>query len=222
MSFSEGWDNLYKHGSHMSVWPWSDLVSYVMRYSRPKNSKFRVLELGCGAGANIPFFKSLNVQYYGIEGSHSVVKKLIRRFPELKSQITQGDFTKAIPFSDSFDLIVDRGSLTHNSTASIKNCLSMLQGRLRPEGVYIGIDWFSTKDSYFKYGKQDQDMFTRHSYKEDRFAGVGRVHFSTKAHIKELFDGYTINFLEHKITKQEIPSGGNTMASWNFIAKRVS
>ena len=37
----------------MSIWPWSDLVSYVMRYVPPNFAEFKVLELGCGAGANI-------------------------------------------------------------------------------------------------------------------------------------------------------------------------
>ena len=38
----------------MSIWPWSDLVSYVMRYTKI-NENYKVLEIGCGSGANIPF-----------------------------------------------------------------------------------------------------------------------------------------------------------------------
>ena len=57
IGFSNEWDNLYTSNAHMSVWPWSDLVSYVMRYARPKDpSNCKVLELGVGAGANIEFF----------------------------------------------------------------------------------------------------------------------------------------------------------------------
>ena len=60
MSFSNEWDESYKKNTHLSIWPWSDLVSYVMRYARPENPKnCNVLELGCGAGANIDFFKWL-------------------------------------------------------------------------------------------------------------------------------------------------------------------
>ena len=57
MSFSEEWNHAYEKNTNLSTWPWSDLVSYVKRFTKlDKNSK--VLELGCGAGANIPFFLS--------------------------------------------------------------------------------------------------------------------------------------------------------------------
>ncbi|MGN5030804.1 hypothetical protein ACTFBV_20625 [Aeromonas rivipollensis] len=56
MAFSNEWDEQYKNNHHMSIWPWSDLVSSIYRYANPKNGYKRVLELGCGAGANIPLF----------------------------------------------------------------------------------------------------------------------------------------------------------------------
>jgi len=45
MSFSNEWDKRYQENTHMSVFPWSDLVSLVMKYS-PQKEKFKVLELG--------------------------------------------------------------------------------------------------------------------------------------------------------------------------------
>ena len=57
MSFSTQWDDQYASGRHMSLWPWTDVVVYVMRYAKPLESGCRVLELGCGAGANISFLE---------------------------------------------------------------------------------------------------------------------------------------------------------------------
>ena len=107
MGFSAEWEQCYKSNSHMSIWPWSDLVSYVYRYAKPTTDDFKVLEIGCGAGANIPFFKHLGVKYYAIDGSESIVKQLKESFPEYKNSIVVGDFTREIPFDEQFDLVVD-------------------------------------------------------------------------------------------------------------------
>jgi len=58
MVFSKEWEICYREKKQMSLWPWSDLISYVMRYCKPTSNYFNVLELGCGAGANIPFLKN--------------------------------------------------------------------------------------------------------------------------------------------------------------------
>jgi hypothetical protein len=87
MSFSKEWDETFAAGIHRNIWPWSDLISYVMRYARPTSAEFRVLEIGCGTGANIPFFQSLNVQYFAIEGSEYIVTKLWQKFLELKDHL---------------------------------------------------------------------------------------------------------------------------------------
>ncbi len=80
MSFSAEWEKIYRQGMQNSIWPWSDLVSYVMRYARPTDGACKVLELGFGAGANIGFFSSLGVEYYGTEGSESAVERVGKRF----------------------------------------------------------------------------------------------------------------------------------------------
>ncbi len=75
MGFSKEWEERYKENTNMSIWPWSDLVSYVNNYVKPQNSQLRILELGCGAGANIPFFLSFNADYFGIiKNTYSLMK----------------------------------------------------------------------------------------------------------------------------------------------------
>lgn len=80
MGFSIEWEKTYQTGAHNSVWPWSDVVSMTNRYFRGDKSGLRVLELGCGAGANIPFFVTIGAEYCGIEGSVTEVQKLQKRW----------------------------------------------------------------------------------------------------------------------------------------------
>jgi SAM-dependent methyltransferase len=100
VSFSSEWDDAYQRNEHQSVWPWSNLVSRCLRHTRLKyrDPAFRVLELGCGAGANIPFFLEYGADYHGVEGSQSAVKSLQARFPTLKAKLVAGDFTESLFF----------------------------------------------------------------------------------------------------------------------------
>src|SRR6202030_1413326 len=116
----------FQLNTHISIWPWSDLVSYVNRYASSTKGYRRVLELGCGVGANIPFFLKQGSDYSSIEGSAAAVASLHEAYPTLRERIVVGDFTQAIPFSGPFDLVVDRSALTHNTTAAISRSLGML------------------------------------------------------------------------------------------------
>ena len=204
----------------MAIWPWSNLISIVMRYAPPNKPKFRVLELGCGAGANIPFFSSLNVEYYAIEGSPAIVEALRKKFPNLKENIVVGDFTKDLHFENSFDLVVDRSSVTHNTTKGIKQCLDAVYDGLNTGGKYIGLDWFSTINPEYNHGKQDQDIFTRTDYTSGQFANIGRVHFSDEPHILDLFSEFKILLLEHSVKEEKIPKNSKVSAIWNLVAEK--
>lgn len=221
MSFSAQWDQIYRDGSNISIWPWSDLVSYMHRYAKPFSSDTKVLEIGFGAGANIPFFLSIGVDYYGIEGSDSIATRVRERYPELKDRLKTGDFIRQ-NYSDKYDLVVDRSSMTHNDTNAIRMGLKNLCAAMKPGAKYIGIDWFSVKHTDFGLG-DSIDEFTRANIAKGQFAGVGNVHFSSKEHLIELFStaGMKLIKLEHKQYISEIPDTGHLFASWNFVAEKI-
>ena len=212
----EMWDKIYSRNDQNSIWPWSDLVGTVMRNARPTSDNFRVLELGCGAGANIPFFLSLGVEYYSIDASEVVISRLREKYPQLETNLFAGDFTRALP-SGEFDLIFDRGSTVCNKTETIKKCIENCYDQLKPNGKYIGIDWFSTKHSSFFLGEVEDD-WTRVNISSGPFADVYRMHFSSKLHLYELFKRFYFQELKHKTIESEFDSDHQIVASWNFAA----
>jgi hypothetical protein len=223
VAFSTEWEEIYKLGMQNSIWPWSDLVSYVMRYARPDGASYKVLELGFGAGANVAFFSSLGVEYFGIEGSESAVKEVGARCAGRPGvTLACGDFTMNIPFDGPFDLVVDRSSLTHNSTAAIRGCLQAIGSRMKRGAKFIGIDWFSTENSQFLAGHDTGDYHTRSDFKTGQFKDVGIVHFSDQRHLLDLFSGssFEIERLEHKHSEMVLPEGSGRMAWWNFVATK--
>jgi SAM-dependent methyltransferase len=221
MSFSNEWENRYKAKTHLSIWPWSDLVSLVMRH-KPIKENFKVLELGCGAGANIPLFESLGVDYYAIEGSKTIVNQLHKQYSHFKNNIVCGDFTKDIP-DLKFDLIVDRAALTHNNEKSIIECIDKCYNHLFYGGKFIGVDWFSTEYPDYKNGESvsdKADTWTRTNYIDGNFANVGMVHFSDKVHLLELFKNFKILSLTQKKLLETIPSENDGLSTWNFVAEK--
>lgn len=222
--FSSEWESAYSSGTHDSVWPWSDLVSAVMRNVRTAGlemAQLKVLELGCGAGANVGFFGSQGCLYHGVDGSKSVIDRLRTRFKANENlNFSALDFTSAIP-EDKFNIFVDRSSLTHNSTSAIKKSLELCRAAAAKDAYFFGIDWFSTEHSDYGQGEYIEDKYTKAKAKAGQFQGLGRVHFSDAAHLKELFDstGWTIKSLEHKAVKTLIPDSLNIFASYNLVAR---
>ena len=213
------WDKIYGRNEQISVWPWSDLVSIIMRHAKPETHDFRVLELGCGAGANIPFFLSLGVEYFAIEASEIIVSRLHKKFPQLEDRIVPGDFTRQLP-SGKFDLIVDRGSLTNNKTEAIESCLQCCYDQLKLSGKFVGIDWYSTKCSSYYQG-QVEDEWTRVNFPIGPFVDAFRVHFSNKEHLLELFRKFEIQYLEHRTTEVVFNTDHPIMASWNLVGTKT-
>jgi len=219
MGFSRQWDDKYQDNTHMSIWPWTDLVSLVMRH-KPEKRNFKVLELGCGAGANIPLFVSLEADYYTVEGSETIVDTLHQRFPHLKDNIMVGDFTDFIP-DERFDLIVDRAALTHNHEESIIRSLKQCHEKLNVGGKYIGVDWFSTHHVDYSKGIQAEDIWTRKNLDGCGFEGIGRVHFSDQDHLIELFKEFEVKNLTHSVLSEKIPDLKANVSTWNFVMEKI-
>ncbi|MCW0234923.1 MAG: class I SAM-dependent methyltransferase [Ferrovibrio sp.] len=218
MPFAEEWDRLYTSSRHLSIWPWTDVVALTLRHIRPASPDFRVLELGCGAGANIPFFRSLGVEYWAIEGSPAIVAQLRETYPDMAERMLVGDFTRQIGAPGQFDLILDRGSLTHNQTSCLRRSLQLLRNALKPTGHLLSVDMFSTDFSEFAEGEAGEDHYTRINFTRGRLAGTGVAHFADEVHLRDLLSDFTIEVLEHKTVRQFEPQNG-VFAAWNIIAR---
>jgi SAM-dependent methyltransferase len=231
-SMSKEWESAYQSGNHNNSWPWSDLISLFYRFQKAegggkatsgqKFEKLSVFEYGCGTGNNYPFFKSISADYYGIEFSSTAVELLLEKFPELSNKIFQESFANFNPQPDSADLIVDRAALTHCEIGEIQVTLKTIFNHLKPGGLYIGIDWFSTLDSDFLNEKDGsllktslRDLVNNVS---GRFMSLGVVHFTDGEEIRNLFSNFELLHLSHKVVDDLISQ--KTLASWSLVARK--
>lgn len=213
------WEIIYKKKLQLIEWPWSDLIGLVNKFAT-RNKKTKVLELGFGNGPNIPYFLNLNMDYSGIELSKTITDKVKKKFPLIKNKLFHGNFSASKTLGQNFDLIVDRGAMTHNSSKDIILSIDLAHKALKKGGIYIGTDWMSTDHSDFKLGTQSSDKKTKYNFKKGGFKGVGNVHFFDKVEIKKIFKNWKILYLNKKSLKSFIPNKKFNYSTWSIVAKK--
>lgn len=221
MTSCDAWENLYAAGRHGSVWPWSDLVSLVMRHVRPSGSPLDVLEVGVGAGANIPFVLSIGGRMAAIDDSATAIARLRERFAgDERLQLAVGDFTRALPFDRTFDVVIDRASLTHNDEGGIRRAVTLIQQRLKPGAWLFCLSLFAAEMKEAAKGRSGPDPWTRCGIESGPFADTGTVHFWTPEHIGDIFAGFEIVALEHHGVRHLVPGGRDGLAYYNLVARQ--
>lgn len=225
MSFSSEWETAYRNGTNNSIWPWTELISRFYRYFPAKKTYYNevnVLELGCGAGANIPFFESLGVNYYAIEGSAYEVSRLQERFDGNKRiNILEGDFTKGIPYEKNFHLIFDRAAITHNSTEDIKKTVGYVYQHLEDDGYFIGINWFASKEPDYCNRENVEEIIDDRTYKFSSgiYGGLGNSHFTDEEELRFLLSDFDIKEMYLNIEQYVYPNNRGRF-QWSFVAKK--
>jgi SAM-dependent methyltransferase len=225
MPFSEEWEkDTYSKGKQINSYPFSDLISLVMRFAKQTiNCSSRILELGCGTGPNIQFFLDNEFKYFGIEGASSAVRYIEEKFGQQVS-VKADDFTKAIPYQDEyFDLMVDRSAVTHNTMQEIEKVINECHRVLKNDCLMIITDWFSKMHSdaaNIDAGESDIEG----KLQSGQFKDVGVVHFFSEQEIKKLFSKkWEIIYLCHKIKDKIIPAGGSRKSAvFDIVAKKIA
>jgi SAM-dependent methyltransferase len=219
---TKAWDDLYASGQHISVWPWSDVVSLVMRHARPPSpsTNFRVIELGCGVGANIPFFSALGVDYHGIDASPTAITRLRDVFPHLAEKLMVGDFTASWPVDGEFDLVVDRAAITHNDMAGITCTFAEIRRRVKRGGQLVCVDLFSAASSEAGAGEPGPEKGTRVNFSAGPLAGTGLAHFFDETELRRLLAGFELVHLQHKVVTT-LDQHSRDFSTWSFVATRL-
>jgi len=211
------WNKIYNNNKHLSFWPWSDVVSLSNNFAKQKLNKKnnKLLELGFGAGANIPFFLSKKISYYGVEASKTIFNRVRNNYKKIQKNLICGDIKNDNFPNTKFDIILDRACITHNSKDDIFNILSLIQKKLKKNGIFIAIDWYSKSCSDFKTNNKNDYL----SFNKGKFKNLGGVFFSNKKDIKKFFKNFKIIHLSERKT-YFYNSKKKIYSSWSIVAKK--
>jgi SAM-dependent methyltransferase len=198
---SASWDPVWEQVFRSQAWakyPPEHVVRFVARnwYSTPKRADVRLLEIGCGPGANIWYMSREGFSAAGIDGSATAVDLAQKRLRDegLAADLCVGDFTR-LPWPDnSFDGALDNVSLYTNRRKHFRAALEEVRRVLKPGGKALSAT-FSTETWGYGLGEEvEPGGFI--DITEGPMAGKGFSLFLGRDEIDDLYSGLEILGIE--------------------------
>lgn len=219
--FDKRWEeDVYGKGRHLNRYPFDDVVSFIFNnVPSPANRRaMSVLEVGSGAGNNLWFLSREGFRTSGIEGSETAVKVARERLDaeKLEADIRVGDFT-VLPWEDeTFDIVIDRESITHNTRRDIERAFAEVYRTLKPGGLFLSV-LFSTEHASASLGVDEGDGSIA-DFRAGYFADIARTFFASGSDIDAFFTKFRI---EKKLASRMIDQDGNAVsATWKVWARK--
>lgn len=187
-TFDKQWNNVHQT-RNWGRYPAEEVVRFMARnYGNQEHAKIKVLDLGCGTGANTWFLCREKFSVFAFDGAFAALGKAQQLCAEetAKAAFLQAD-AGALPFANaSFDAVIDVGALTSNSTAGICRILGEVFRTIRPQGKFFSTVLFTESTTGFRTGERI-DSHSFRNVANGPVTGLGTVHFFTREHIKNLW-----------------------------------
>jgi SAM-dependent methyltransferase len=126
------YNDIYKAGLELNRYPSDILVSWV--FNNKFSSGLKCLDIGCGYGNNLRFLLENGFDAVGIDNSEFVINLIKNEFKDrvfIKSIISTN-------FNDkSFDILIDRQSIQHNSVNDLVAIYNECQRLLKDDGFFF-------------------------------------------------------------------------------------
>jgi SAM-dependent methyltransferase len=137
------WDPVWEEVFQQQPWgkyPAEDLIRFVARnfYKAPDRGQIKILEVGCGPGANLWYMAREGFTVYGIDGSQTAVEIAKQRLNN-ECQGWQGQFAVgdigSLPFADDvFDAVIDNEAVYANPYEESKKIYLEMARVTKPGG----------------------------------------------------------------------------------------
>ena len=178
-------------------YPPEELVRFIARTfgAAADRSAVRILEVGCGPGANLWYLRREGFTIAGIDGSPTAITQAADRL-RAEGLLREGDAVDlrqghfaTLPWPDaSFDAVIDIEAVYANELETIRACLAEIHRVLKPAGLFFG-KMFGTKTAGFGTGiSLEANTFLDPTV--GPCAGFGLSHFFTEAELRQLFSAF--------------------------------
>lgn len=186
------WDPVWEQIFQSREWgkyPPEHVIRFVARnfYSVKDRKSVRLLEIGCGPGANVWFMAREGFNVAGIDGSPTAIQRARQRLANegFMVDLQVGDFAR-LPWPDNtFHGVVENLSLYANPWTSIECALREVRRVLKPGAPFLS-SFFTDRTWGYGQGEMvETDGFI--NVREGPLAGTGFCLFLKRSRVAELF-----------------------------------
>lgn len=223
MNWDKSWEKVYQTQGYRAKYPSENLIRFIARMykSLPYEDRkaVKVLEVGCGPGANIWYLAREGFSTYGIDGSESAIQMCRERLEleGLSAEVMGGDITK-LPYPDEFfDVVIDVAAIQHNTAENISGILFEIARVLKEGGSLFSLAR-SSRDYLFGHGRRVAEN-TYTDIPIGDLEGVGVTHFFTIPEIRRFWGGrFTEVSIEY--TERTIENMSHAIAHYIITARK--
>jgi SAM-dependent methyltransferase len=185
------WDQIFR-SKEWGKYPPEHVVRFVARsfYRELDRSQVRILEIGCGPGANVWFMAREGFAVAGIDGSETAIQKARERLASegLAADLRVGDYTQLPWEASSFDGVIENVSLYCSPWAGIEQALNEVLRVLKPGGLFLSSFFTDRTWGYGEGTMIEPDGFV--DLRDGPLAGAGFCLFLSRDRVPQLFRNF--------------------------------
>ncbi len=189
-SFNEEWEQIHQ-SMEWGKYPSENVIRFVARnYYKRDRKHIRILDFGCGSGANTWFLAREGFDTYAFDGSKSAVEKAkahlqAEGLSNVHFDVMDG--TEILYENEFFDCVIDNVCIYANCLKYINEMYANVHRILKPGGKFFST-CFGTGTSGYGEGEQiEKNTFCNIS--KGALADRAVAHFFTKSELKTLAGG---------------------------------
>ena len=220
MSWDATWEEVFRQ-QEWGKYPGEDLIRFVARnfYNVEKRSDIKILEVGCGPGANLWFIAREGFSVYGIDGSPTAIERAGMRLDNecssWKGELQVGDIEKLPYLDDFFDAVIDVEAVSCNSFESAKRIYSEMIRVCKVNGKI-----FTRTFASGCWGDKTGEKVGHNAWivEEGPLLHKGYTRFTEKREVEELLGGVKIKEME--LLTRTMENQSEEIKEWLIVAEK--
>jgi len=187
-SFDSIWEEIHR-SNDWGKYPSEEVIRFIARnYYKRDRTITKILDFGCGAGANAWFLAREGFDVYAFDGSKTAVEKTQAYLTKenLKAEIRVSDAVEIDYEDDFFDAIVDVAVIYANKVSDIEKMLKRCYEILKPQGKLYSTGLFAVGMTGYGTGEKIEDN-TYRNVEAGSLKGRGTIHFFSKEEILDIW-----------------------------------